>query len=78
MIGLFSIENQYYQPDNNLVALFEEKPSLELLAKALNISFPCSNDTDTLNVVNIWNSIDGVSYCINDTNYRLETIEFFK
>lgn len=78
MIALFSIENQYYQPDNNLVALFKNKPSLELLSKALGLSFPCSNDSDTLTVVNIWNNVDGVSYRINDTDYRLETIEFFK
>ena len=53
MIALFSIENQYDQPENNLVALFKEKPSIELLAKALEKSFPCDKDSETLAIVNI-------------------------
>lgn len=78
MIALFSIDNQYDQPDNNLVALFENKPSLELLAKALNTTFPASTDSDTLTIVSIWNDIDKYSHRLNDANYRLETITFFK
>lgn len=77
MIALYSVENNYDQPNYNLVALFKNKPSLELLAKAIGKPFPCSNDSDTLTIVNIWSNLDGSGYRIDNTDYRLETVEFY-
>ena len=77
MIALFSVDNNYDQPDNNLIALFKEKPSLPALSKALGLDFPSQDDKITLAIVNIWNSTDTTSGIrIADTDYRLETIEF--
>ena len=78
MIALYSVENQYDQPDYNLVAIFKDKPSLELLAKAMGKLFPCNNDSDTLTIVNIWNNMDKNRYRLGDTDYRLETVEFYE
>ena len=78
MIALFSIENQYDQPDNNLVAIFKEKPSIELLAKALGKSFPCDKDSDTLAIVNIWNNESKEGYRLGDFDYRLEEVNFYE
>lgn len=69
---LFSIDNNYDQPENNLVAWWHEKPSLELLANALGGSFPSINDERTLSIVKIW-SMDSCQR-IEDTDYRLECI----
>ena len=78
MIALFSIENQYDQPDNNLVALFKEKPSIELLAKALGKSFPCDKGSDTSAIVNIWNNKSKHEYRLGDFYYRLEEVNFYE
>ena len=51
---LFSVDNNYDQPPNNLVAWWKERPSLEIVAKALNRKFPCDTDEETLAIVNIW------------------------
>ena len=78
MLALYSIENNYDQPENNLVALFKDKPSLGLLAKALGKSFPCDSDSDTITIVNIWSNIDKNEYRLGETNYRLETVRFYE
>ena len=77
MIALFSVENNYDQPENNLVALFKEKPSLTAIATAIGLDFPSTNDKISLAIVNVWNSIDSTSGIrIMDTDYRLESIDF--
>lgn len=77
MLALFSIANEYDQPDNNLVALFKEKPSLPALAKAIGVDFPSKDDNITLAVVAIWNSVDTTEGIrIGQTDFRLETINF--
>ena len=78
MIALFSIENQYDQPENNLVALFKEKPSIELLAKALGKSFPCDKDSDTLAIVKIWKNESKNIYRLGNFYYRLEEVNFYE
>ena len=72
MYALYSIDNQYYQPDNNLVALYQEKPSLEALGRLFG-GFPSSTDERTLDIVNLWKETE---VRINDTNYRIEEIKF--
>ena len=69
---LFSIDNNYDQPDNNLVAWWSEKPSLFSLAKALELSFPSNKDDDTLFVVNVWQGKPSQFYF--GTEFRLEEV----
>ena len=52
---LFSVENNYDQPPNNLKCIWKEKPTIEQVAKAINQSFPSDSDKTTLNLVNLWN-----------------------
>lgn len=70
--ALFSIQNEYDQPDNNLEAWWHEKPSLEILANALGGKFPSDRDEDTLAIVKIWGM--EVHQRIGNTDYRLEHI----
>lgn len=69
---LFSIENQYYQPKNNLVCAWDEKPQFKELEKAINESFAKSGD--------IGNILKGHSIQIGQggDTYRLEEIELGK
>ena len=67
---LFSVDNNYDQPPNNLEAWWEEKPSLEILAYVLNIPFPGNSDEETISIVNIW---AGKCVEIKNTEYRLES-----
>jgi len=69
---LFSVDNNYDQPSNNLVAWWHEKPSLEILAAALGLKFPCERDEDIIKVVNIWSMKDEGTFI--GTSYRLEEI----
>jgi len=73
MKALFSVDNEYDQPANNLVCIWKEKPSLEVLAEALGLAFPSSSDEKTLIIVNIWS---GKDQRIDNTDYRLEDIKF--
>lgn len=53
--ALFSVENNYDQPENNLVAWWSDKPSFDELANGLGWGgFPCRTDEATLYVVNLW------------------------
>lgn len=66
---LFSVENEYDQPDHNLVVWWKERPSIEVLAAALNVTLG-KDDLQTVAVVNIWT---GSRAIIGDTtSYRLE------
>ena len=76
MIALFSVENEYYQPMNNLVCLWKEKPSLETLCKDLGWKFPADSDKDTLAIVTLWQGKEEVR--IDNVDYRLETVHFNK
>lgn len=69
--ALFSVDNNYDQPENNLVAWWLEKPSFDELAKALGWGcFPCETDEGTLYVVNLWQGADK-QVRPGDTRYRL-------
>ena len=73
MKALFSIDNDYNQPANNLVYIWKEQPSLEELAEAIGTTFPHVDDEKVLAVVNIW---QGQEIMIGDTQYRLTDIKF--
>lgn len=69
---LFSIDNDYNQPPNNLVCFWKEKPSLERLGKILCNGFPAASDENTLKIVKIW---QGESQRIGNTDYWLNERE---
>lgn len=73
--ALFSVENNYDQPDNNLVAWWTDKPSFDILAKAVGLAgFPCDSNDMTLYIVNLWQGIEG-QIRQGETLYRLKEIK---
>jgi hypothetical protein len=68
---LFSIENNYDQPPNNLVAWWSKKPSIEEVAVAMGASWPSTNDDFTLSMVRIW---QGTNTRWGDTGYWVQEL----
>jgi len=68
---LFSIDNEYDQPPNNLVCWWQKKPSIETLAKTLEVELGGSDEL-TVKLVNIWT---GKEARFVNTDYRLEEVE---
>jgi len=74
MIGLFSIDNNYDQPNNNLVCLWEKKPTLEELCKAFGHStLPTKNTELLVKIIKVW---DGESQMIDCADYDLRKVKF--
>lgn len=65
----FSVDNNYDQPNNNLVCWWPTKPSIEEFSNALGYSFPTNDDDTTLAIVKAWS---GTPSRIIETDYRLE------
>lgn len=72
---LFSVDNNYDQPDNNLVRFWYNKPSIETLAKFMACPLDKATDEDITRVVQLWTGerVTGFSY---DTTcqYRLQAV----
>lgn len=68
---LFSVDNNYDQPPNNMVCWWSEKPKLEEVARAVDLDFPNGGDEAVLSVVNLWS---GKEVRILDTDFRLEEV----
>jgi len=66
---LFSIANDHNQPENNLVAWYSGRPTLEQLARGLGLEF--KGDDNILDIVNIH---QGPTRRIGDCDYRLESV----
>ena len=66
---LFSIENNYDQPSNNLVAWWTNKPSIQCIAKALDIAFDPTNGSAICGKI-----LKGEEVRWQNTDYRLEEI----
>jgi len=67
---LFSIDNAYDQPENNLVAFWLNKPSCVDIAGILRLNQDDKRDRD--NAGKIWR---GLVIRIGETDYRLEEIK---
>jgi hypothetical protein len=67
---LFSVEQNYDQPDNNLVCWWREKPSLETLFNTIGVEMGKRDDT-TVAIVKIW---AGDPQDVDTTLYRLEAV----
>lgn len=70
---LFSVDCNYDQPDNNLVAWWQERPSIEKLANFLVVKLG-QNDEETVNLVKIWGGGSEQLQSRGDTSYRLEEV----
>ena len=70
--ALFSIENGYNQPSNNLITFWHTKPSIEMVASALGMTFPAFDDENTLCIVKIWSGNSNVR--LNNVDYRIDCI----
>ena len=68
---LFSVDNNYDQPPNNLVAWWSAKPSLDQFCADLKWKFPTTEDADTVAIVKIW---AGEKKRLSGTDYRLAQI----
>lgn len=72
---LFSIENEYDQPDNNLVGWFQDKPSIEKLSKYLCCPLDKSSDDTIVRLIEVWKGNSVQLHGPGTTSYRLEEIE---
>lgn len=71
---LFSVYNNYDQPENNLVAWWDDRPSIEVLSKMLmGVSIDQLQDDDVVSLVNVWKGQPS-RFSGHDTRYRLETV----
>lgn len=71
---LFSVDNNYDQPENNLVAWWKDKPSFDQVAASIGFGcFPCETDYATLYVVNLWQGANE-QVQFGGTRYRLVLI----
>lgn len=70
---VFSIENNYDQPDNNLVAWFAEKPSLNRFAEFLGYPLDKTDDETILRIVKMWQGHQ-TQIKLGDVGYRLEEV----
>ncbi|QIG68158.1 hypothetical protein EVB55_223 [Rhizobium phage RHph_Y68] len=71
--ALFSVDNDFNQPTHNLVGWWLNKPTLEVIAKALGLNFPSVLDDETVAVVKIW-SMQSEEIRVRETDYRLRLI----
>lgn len=71
---LFSVDNNYDQPANNLVAFWPERPSIEALAKFLGYNLAQANDDTVVALVDVWKG-KGASVAPSDTEFRLEEVQ---
>lgn len=71
--ALFSVENNYDQPDNNLVELYEEKPSVNYLLDKLYSKFYreeyLAEITKEVEAI-----LRGEQIRIEDTDFRIEKV----
>lgn len=71
---LFSIANDYDQPNNNLVAWWPAKPSLETLAPFVMGPLDRLTDDQIVTLVTIWTGKEA-QRSLGDTTFRLEEVE---
>jgi hypothetical protein len=68
---IFSIENEYNQPMNNLYGWFPYKPSIVDLANVFGVNFENAKDEDIVNIVQLFR---GEEVRIDNTDFRLEQV----
>lgn len=72
---LFSVDNNYDQPENNLVRWWSVKPTIETLAKSLSCPMDKATDEDIVAVVAIWQGKPTELRLLGDqVQYRLQEV----
>lgn len=71
---LFSVENDYDQPEHNLRAWWDERPSIEKLADFFCCPLSSANDMDVVALVDIWKGNRAQLSGHGDTRWRLEEV----
>ena len=71
--AVFSVAKEYYQPDNNLIILYENKPSFEQL-KELLYKGESTEDLEEEQLISVVELLKGETFTGCST-YRLEKIE---
>ena len=74
--AVFSVAKEYYQPDNNLIILYENKPSFEQL-KELLYKGESIEDLEEEQLISIVELLKGKTITGYST-YRLERVEVGK
>jgi hypothetical protein len=73
--ALFSVDNNYDQPANNLVAWWVTKPSLDVLAVTITGKrMEFLDDASIIGIVRIFGGEDKTISTTDGTSYRLEAI----
>jgi len=70
---LFSVENIYDQPDNNLVRWWADKPSIETLAKFMAMPLDKADDESVVKMVNLWQGQRIIGH--GGVRYRLQEVK---
>ncbi len=68
---LFSILNEYDQPSNNLEMWWSKKPTIEFVAKGMQVDMTRARDEEIAAVVTVW---QGKSARLGETSYRIEEV----
>lgn len=71
---LFSVENNYDQPDHNLAAWWVTKPSLEKLAIHLGHPLDKASDEHIVRIVEIWKGAGAQINGPGSSHYSLEEV----
>ncbi len=69
---LFSVDNEYCQPDNNLIAWWSEKPSIETIKSFIDPGWACEHALYNDTILKI---VGGMPARITNTDYRLDVVE---
>lgn len=69
---LFGVENNYDQPDNNLLVWWSEKPSIEKILHHFNLHWDSVSDENIVKMVELYR---GEHVRIDDTTYRIQIVE---
>ena len=66
---MFSVENQYNQPNNNLEGWFNQKPTIEMLLKHFNVQM---DDSERIaKIAQLW---AGQEVRLSNADYRIEEV----
>lgn len=72
---LFSVDNNYGQPNNNLVAWWQDKPSLDVFSNVLaGKPLNALDEANIVGIVTIWAGSGDTFPNGFDTSYRLEDV----
>jgi len=71
---IFTIDNDYDQPEDNLENFWFEKPTLQTFAKQIGVDLETANEDKILRVIAAYKGED-TQITDSDTSYRLQTKE---